>query len=265
MMKNVPNFISYLHEFSDFLLTLYLFFLCGKIILEVFWNGKIADTWGPPVSGYAATRRARTGWPGRHCRHARALKAPSRQRRTRVRAPLPATSSVLHPPLVGSSRRCPSSCCQLPHSFLPPLLTPLLPRAQVTAEPCRLSASKAGRLPRLLLRRVAVEPCHPSASEASRLPRPHLGSSARWARRTTGAFPRASCPLSFRGPESMSRHHYQGIHRCPAPPHCRPRSSTAACCARPRAARAPGREPASAVGRRSRGPRLALCKQAAPV
>jgi hypothetical protein len=63
--------------------------------------GKITDAWGPPVSGYAATRRARIGSPGWHCRRARALKAPFRMPlHMRVRVPLPVTSAA--PPLLCS-------------------------------------------------------------------------------------------------------------------------------------------------------------------
>jgi hypothetical protein len=60
------------------------------------------------------------------------------------------------------------------------------------------------------------------------------------------------CP---RGLESTLRRRCRGLLHCSVPSRHRPRSSTAARCARPRATRAPGREPTSVVGRCSRGPR----------
>jgi hypothetical protein len=132
MIKNVPNCIFYLHEFSNIFNQRLPIFLVRNYD---FW--KLTHAWGPTISGYAATCRAWIGWLGRHCHCARALKAPSWQRRTRVRAPLPVTSSALHHALVGSSRHRPSPhlcllpCCWPPHSFISPSLAPLLPRVQV--------------------------------------------------------------------------------------------------------------------------------------
>jgi hypothetical protein len=40
MMKSVPNLISYLQQFSQIFLTLYLFFLCEKLFLNISEKGK---------------------------------------------------------------------------------------------------------------------------------------------------------------------------------------------------------------------------------
>jgi hypothetical protein len=57
MMKSVPNQISYLQEFSQIFLTLYLFFLCGKLFLSISEKGK-ALTCGALLSAVTLPRAA---------------------------------------------------------------------------------------------------------------------------------------------------------------------------------------------------------------
>jgi hypothetical protein len=75
MMNSVPHFISYLQEFSQFFLTLYLFFLCENLFLWISENGKRADEWDPPVSHCVARCRAPIGCTGQRCHRARTIKA----------------------------------------------------------------------------------------------------------------------------------------------------------------------------------------------
>jgi hypothetical protein len=65
MMKSVQNFISYLQEFSQILLTFYLFLLCGNLFSEISKNWNFADTWGPPIGLCVATCRVPISQLGR--------------------------------------------------------------------------------------------------------------------------------------------------------------------------------------------------------
>jgi hypothetical protein len=76
MMKSVPNLISYLQEISQFFLTLYLFFLCEKLVSSIYEKGKALTCASKP--SHAVCRLA--AWGGT-IHHAHGHKRPLRQHR----------------------------------------------------------------------------------------------------------------------------------------------------------------------------------------
>jgi hypothetical protein len=67
MMKSVPNWIFYSHEFSRIFLNCLSIFLGWNMEFGFIYLEKFTDEWDPLVSRSITERRALIGWPGR-CR-----------------------------------------------------------------------------------------------------------------------------------------------------------------------------------------------------
>jgi hypothetical protein len=76
MMKSVPNFIFYPHEFSQFFTHFVPIFLVWKGDFQGFLKLEKSLTRGACLSAALPLCHARVGWSGQHCRRAHGLKAP---------------------------------------------------------------------------------------------------------------------------------------------------------------------------------------------
>jgi hypothetical protein len=65
MMKSVPNWIYYSHEFSQIFPKCLSIFLGWNTEFGIIYLEKFTNEWDPPVSRSVAGRRAPIGWPGR--------------------------------------------------------------------------------------------------------------------------------------------------------------------------------------------------------